>query len=54
MIQSPASSAAFERKTAVSVSGDVVHASDLGFSNKEDAPCTLYDAVELIEIIGVE
>jgi hypothetical protein len=37
MMQSSTSSATFEHKTAVSVTGDVVRASNLGFSDNEGA-----------------
>jgi hypothetical protein len=47
-MQSPTGSATFERKTAVSVTGDVVRASDLGFSDNEGAHP--YRAVELISL----
>jgi hypothetical protein len=41
-------------QTAVSVTGDDVHASDLGFSNNEGRACTIYRDVELIKIVGFE
>jgi hypothetical protein len=54
MMQSPTGSAAFEYKSAVSATGNVVHASDLGFSNNESAACTFYRAVELIVVVRSE
>jgi hypothetical protein len=53
-MQLPTGSDAFEHKTAVSVAEDVVHANDLRFRNNEGASCTLYSAVELIEIVGFD
>ena len=54
MIQLPTGSAAFERQSAVSITSDVVHASDLGLSSNEGTTGTLYGAVELIDIVGLE
>jgi hypothetical protein len=53
-MQVPTGSAAFKCKSAVSITSDAVHASDLGFGINEGAACTLYGGVKLIDIVGLE